>query len=111
MPERTRAVALILAAILANLAVRQSDIGLRLTAAGDEGRQAVHIRRAVAALARLHIRLTLRLVVVLRPWLMLIARRERLRVARQVRLRLLNRRLRRETRLVLTERLAVIVVV
>lgn len=106
-PAMAEALALLLVAVAV-------DVGLlRLrAAAGDEGRQAVHI----GAFRRLRERLLLRRLVLRAVVLLLVARRERLRVARQIRLllRLLRLRLLRLRRVGLVlaeERLAVVIVV
>src|SRR5450830_116410 len=111
------AVALVVAVLAPALVGVRGDSRLRLAAAaGDESRQARHVRSAdIAALnrrlrkglRRLLLRLMLRAGV-----LLLVARRKRLRVARNKGLRLLRWRLRRVARLVLAqERLAVVVAV
>ena len=110
------AVALVLAILAVALVGVWADILRRLAAAGDESRQARHVRstdiaalnrRLRKGLLRLMLRLMLRAGV-----LLLVARRKWLRVARNKGLRLLHRRLRRVARLVLAqERLAFVVAV
>ena len=91
--EAIRTVALVVAVGIALIA---GDDRLRLTAAGDEGRQTGHFRRDIVVLIVLIVLLRTRLVLLrlmLRiAVLRLIARRERLRIARQIRLRLRLRR-------------------
>ena len=87
MPEAILAVALLVAVLPVALIGVRRGIRLRL-AAGDEGRQRVRVRHG--DIAALHRRLRIRLLCgcVAGGWLLLIARRKRLRVARQIRLRL-----------------------